>query len=202
VLAEHPHLTLTGLYNVLETLRAGTAPEALNPDDRRIFDDGLVLILKEYHDRLDAAVTAAYGWPADMKEADILGRLVALNQHRVRQEAAGDIQWLRRDYQVPRYGTARDKLDLLGGAMREPAAARATGPKPDFPASDLEQAAAVMRELHGAAEPLSPSALAARFRQGRRVLPQIEAALSAMLRVGGLVACIDNGRAFLPRRAA
>ena len=76
------------------------------------------------------------------------------------------------------------------------------GPKPGFPAGDLEQAAAVMRELHGAAEPLSPAALAARFRQGRRVLPQIEAALSAMLRVGGLVACTDNGRAFMPRRAA
>jgi hypothetical protein len=47
VLTEHPHLTLTGLYNVLETLRAGTDPAALAPADRRIFDDGLVLILKE-----------------------------------------------------------------------------------------------------------------------------------------------------------
>ena len=27
VLAEHSHLTLTGLYNVLEKLRAGTAPD-------------------------------------------------------------------------------------------------------------------------------------------------------------------------------
>ncbi|MGA8908478.1 MAG: type IIL restriction-modification enzyme MmeI, partial [Acidobacteriaceae bacterium] len=54
VLAEHPHLTLTGLYNVLEKLRAGTDPAALSAPDRRIFDDGLVLILKELHDRLDA----------------------------------------------------------------------------------------------------------------------------------------------------
>ena len=31
VLAEHPHLTLTGLYNILEKLRAGTQPDALAP---------------------------------------------------------------------------------------------------------------------------------------------------------------------------
>lgn len=30
VLAEHEHLTLTGLYNVLEKLRAGTAPADLD----------------------------------------------------------------------------------------------------------------------------------------------------------------------------
>jgi MmeI, DNA-methyltransferase domain/MmeI, target recognition domain len=202
VLAEHPHLTLTGLYNVLEKLRASTAPDALPADERRIFDNGLVLILKEYHDRLDAAVAAAYGWPADLTGADVLARLVALNQARIREEAGGTIRWLRPEYQIPRFGTEKDRLDLIGGAVHEQVAARAAGPKPGFPASDLEQAAAVMRELHGSAEPLSPTALAARFRQGRRVLPQIEAALSAMLRVGGLVACTDNGRAFMPRRAA
>ena len=68
VLAEHEHLTLTGLYNVLEKLRAGTAPADLTSADRRIFDDGLVGILKEDHDKLDAAVAAAYGWPADLPE--------------------------------------------------------------------------------------------------------------------------------------
>ena len=44
VLAEHPHLTLTGLYNVLEKLCTGS-PDALDAAGRRIFDDGLVLIL-------------------------------------------------------------------------------------------------------------------------------------------------------------
>jgi hypothetical protein len=101
VLAEHPHLTLTGLYNVLEKLRAGTAPNALGPGDHRIFDDGLVLILKELHDRLDAAAAAAYGWPADLSDNDTLARLVALNQERVREEAAGNVRWLRPDYQIP-----------------------------------------------------------------------------------------------------
>src|SRR6185312_3679718 len=118
VLTDHPHLTLTGLYNVLERLRAGTQPADLTPDERRIFDDGLVLILKEYHDSLDHAVAVAYGWPADLPEADILARLVALNQERVREEAAGQVRWLRPDYQIPRFGTTRDRLDLAGGAMQ------------------------------------------------------------------------------------
>jgi hypothetical protein len=34
------------------------------------------------------------------------------------------------------------------------------------------------------------------------VLPQIEAALAAMLRVGGLVYSPDGGQSFLPRAAA
>jgi hypothetical protein len=202
VLAEHPNLTLTGLYNVLEKLRAGTAPDALDPADRRIFDDGLVLILKEYHDRLDAAVAGAYGWPADLGDNEILARLVALNQERVREEAAGHVRWLRPDYQIPRFGSARDRLALTGGAMRDTAEPRAAGPKPSFPPRELDQMAAVLAALASAAGPVTPIALAAGFRRGRRVLPQIEAALAAAARVGSLVHTPDSGRTFLPRRAA
>jgi hypothetical protein len=57
-----------------------------------------------------------------------------------------------------------------------------------------------------AASPLTlsppPTALAARFRQERRTLPQIEAVLAALVRVGGLVHSPDGGRSFLPRRVA
>ncbi len=34
------------------------------------------------HDRLDAAVAAAYGWPADISEDDALARLLDLNRAR------------------------------------------------------------------------------------------------------------------------
>lgn len=34
------------------------------------------------HDRLDAAVAAAYGWPADLTDEQVLERLFALNQER------------------------------------------------------------------------------------------------------------------------
>ncbi len=202
VLAEHPHLTLTSLYNVLEKLRAGTAPDALAPDDRRIFDDGLVLILKEYHDELDIAVADAYGWPADLSDDEILIRLVALSQERVREEAAGQIRWLRPDYQIPRFGGTWEKLALTGGSLHSREQAWVATGKPGFPASELEQTASVLSVLNAFVEPATATALAMRFRPGRRVLPQVEAVLAALVRVGGLVTSPDGGHSFLPRRAA
>lgn len=59
VQAAHPGLTLTGMYNVLEKLRAG---KPLSAKEKVIHDEGLVSILKQLHDDLDAAVFAAYGW--------------------------------------------------------------------------------------------------------------------------------------------
>ncbi len=202
VLAEHPHLTMTGLYNVLEKLRSGAAPETLDDADRRIFDDGLVLILKEYHDRLDALVASAYGWPADLSDEEILARLVALNKERAQEEARGQVRWLRPEYQIPRFGSPKEKaqLDLVGGAMGAETAAPA-GPKPTFPLGEVEQTAAVMATLASAARPLDASALAAGFKQGRRVAPKIAAVLAALARMG-FVASSDGGATFSLRRAA
>ena len=58
VQAQHG-LTLTGIYNVLEKLRA---EKPLNAKEKEIHDKGLVSILKQLHDDLDEAVFAAYGW--------------------------------------------------------------------------------------------------------------------------------------------
>jgi hypothetical protein len=203
VLADHPHLTLTGLYNVLEKLRAGIDPAALSTADRRIFDDGLVLILKELHDRLDAAVADAYGWPADLSDNEILVRLVALNQERAREEANGLVRWLRPDYQIPRFGTAQQKaqLDLAGGAMRAAQAVPEEVARRAFPADDMAQTAAVMAELASAPAPLGTDALARRFRQGRRVASKVGSVLGALQRMG-FVATTDAGRTWSLRRAA
>ena len=57
--ALHPGLTMTGMYNVLEQLRRG---EPLGPKERLIHEQGLVSVLRQLHDELDAAVLAAYGW--------------------------------------------------------------------------------------------------------------------------------------------
>jgi hypothetical protein len=179
VLAEHPHFTLTGIYNVLEKLRAGTAPNALDTGDRRTFDDGLVLILQEHHDKLDTAVAAAYGWPADLTDNDILARLVALNQQRLKEEAAGQIRWLRPEYQIPRFGTAPEKLDLTGGGdapatsrTRRPAQAGLPGQRTgtdrrgDFAADGRHRSAQPVRA--GRALPQgSPCAAADRGRASR-----------------------------------
>jgi type II restriction/modification system DNA methylase subunit YeeA len=44
--------------------------------------------LANAHRELDEAVAAAYGWPADLADDDILARLLALNQERAAAEAA------------------------------------------------------------------------------------------------------------------
>ena len=59
VQAAHPGLTLTGIYNVLEALRAG---RELTPKEQAIHDNGLVSVLRQLHDEIDAAVADAYGW--------------------------------------------------------------------------------------------------------------------------------------------
>lgn len=95
---QHPKLTLTQMYNVLEKLRAG---EALEGKEKQVYKEGLIGLLKDIHDRIDAAVAEAYGWPADLSENDILMNLVALNHERAEEEARGHVRWLRPDYQNP-----------------------------------------------------------------------------------------------------
>ena len=118
--AAHPGLTLTGVYNVLESLRVGAQ---LTPNERAIHQQGLVTLLKEFHDDLDRAVFEAYGWsdladklvgkpgatiPLPKKslaqaeaEEELLTRLVDLNTQRAGEEAQGRIRWLRPEYQAP-----------------------------------------------------------------------------------------------------
>jgi hypothetical protein len=257
VLAEHPDLTLTKLYNVLERLRAGAAvgdpthshgervaPEGPGegvrrsssvpePEDSRrssvstaasphpgashrpspsgrgliapltdverdICERGLVLILKELHERIDALVAEAYGWPADLAEEEILARLVALNKARAAEERRGLVRWLRPDYQVPKFGTAKEKaeLELAGAAAGQ--TEKAAG-KPRFPAGDVERTAAVFAMLAAAPEPIDAAGLAARFSQGQRVEPQVRATLQALARMGHLAAQ-EGGRRFALRR--
>ncbi|MBK7011854.1 MAG: hypothetical protein IPH43_03610 [Xanthomonadales bacterium] len=57
--AAHAELTLTGMYNVLEKLRSG---EALSARERMIHEHGIVSVLRQLHDEIDAAVLDAYGW--------------------------------------------------------------------------------------------------------------------------------------------
>jgi hypothetical protein len=43
--------------------------------------------LANAHAKLDASVAAAYGWPADLSEDEIIARLLALNLERAAEEA-------------------------------------------------------------------------------------------------------------------
>ena len=107
-------LTLTGLYNVLDALRAG---RALSPKEKQHHDAGLAGVLLSLHTELDTSVVQAYGW-ADLgavpwgdsetqqaaREAwtdALLTRLVALNARRAAEEANGTVRWLRPAFQDP-----------------------------------------------------------------------------------------------------
>ncbi len=125
-LAAHPHLTLTGLYNVLSAIRAG---QPLTDADRDVLDAGHVEVLRHLHDRLDASVAASYGWPADMPAAAIVERVVALNRERVAEEAAGQVRWLRPAYQAPGEVAQAARKEQLAMAVDAADAALPAWPK-------------------------------------------------------------------------
>jgi hypothetical protein len=159
-LAAHPQLTLTALYNVLAALRAG---QPLSPTEREVLDAGQVEVLRHLHGRLDAAVAAAYGWPADLSADAIVDRVVALNRERAAEEAAGQVRWLRPAYQAPAdtdaaWAARREQLAL----PTDPAAAL-----PDWPKPEPEQFTALRAALkrHG---PAAPGDLARQFRGATR----------------------------------
>lgn len=203
--AEHG-ITLTQMYNVLEKVRLrppqGGGGEPLTPAEHEIFDKALILTLKHLHDELDAAVADAYGWPRDLPQTEVLARLVALNKERAAEEARGLVRWLRPEYQIPRFGSKKDKeeLELVGGegeGMRED---KAVSAKPNFPAKDIEQTIAVTMALVRAAGPLSAAEIARQFKQGRKIENRIEYTLKAMARMGELSS--QDGLRFQIKRAA
>ena len=103
-----PPLTLTGLYNVLAALRDG---RALTAKEKAIHTHGLVGVLRELHDELDAAVLAAYGLAATACSTDdILTHLVQLNAQRAFEEAQGRVRWLRPAFQNPQESLQKQEL--------------------------------------------------------------------------------------------
>ena len=170
VLIAHDDLTLTGLYNVLEALKAD---RALTDKERDIHDRGLVTLIRQHHDAIDAAVAEAYGWPADLSDEDILSRLVALNKTRAAEEAKGVIRWLRPDFQAPGATTLQFNASLdLGDA---PVAAPATIiPWPKTLAEQVSAVAAIFAAAPAAQHPRD----IARFIQGtnpKGVTPVLDA---------------------------
>lgn len=155
--AQHPKLTLTQMYNTLEKLRAG---EAIEGKDREIYKEGLIGLLKDIHERIDAAVAEAYGWPVDLSENDTLMNLVALNHERAEEETLGRVRWLRPDYQNPDGRAAETKTGRL-----EIAAATKAG-KPPWPKSLPDQIAAVREALEDLGE-ADAETVARTFTRGR-----------------------------------
>jgi SAM-dependent methyltransferase len=196
VLERHPDLTLTRLYNVREAILAGRALSSAEVDIR---DRGLVLILNEHHEAIEAAVAAAYGLPANAADKAILAMLVALNRERTREEERGAPRWLRPDYQRPRFGREATPVEQIEAAELVTLPVLETS-KPVFPTRPVERVAAVLAVLATAGTPLDAEAIASRFQQGLKVRPAIAAILVSLARVGEV--STDEGRTRFGRRFA
>ena len=159
--AQHPKLALTDMYNVLEKLRAG---EPLSAKDKTVHEQGLVSVLRQLHDELDAAVCDAYGWPVTLTDEEILARLVALNAERAAEEAQGHIRWLRPEYQAPADHAARITQHAL---IQEDSpvyeVSLETRPLLPWPSRMAEQAQAVRAALVALGGPASAAQVAAAF---------------------------------------
>ena len=158
--ALHPRLTLTDMYNVLEKLRAG---EPLNAKDKVIHEQGLVSVLKQLHDDLDAAVFDAYGWSPGLDDEAILERLVDLNAERAAEEAQGLVRWLRPDYQAPAAAPPTQQVLLVETVAEEEAPALAVRAVLPWPDRMAEQAQAVRLALAALAAPAAPAQVAVAF---------------------------------------
>lgn len=188
--SEHGSLTLTAIYNVLDLLRTEAN---LNPKQRAVHEQGVVGVLRELHDELDAAVLDAYGWSDllpllriahgndaptagetrdDAKRAfdeAILERLVALNAERAAEEARGHIRWLRPDFQNPAIANAATQTELPADSAADAVDDDTPKPQPlatkpqPWPKDTVDQVRAVADALTASPTPLTLDDLAARF---------------------------------------
>lgn len=212
--AEHPTLTLTGMYNVLEKMRS---EEPLTAKEKTIHEQGLVSVLRELHDELDNAVFAAYGWddlaatlvgkpgattplpdkPEAQAEAEeeLLRRLVELNTQRSVEEARGHIRWLRPEYQNPTPDTPlpsplpqgeRAQIEAVAASDIQPAAT-ASG-KLTWPKQMREQVAAVRDAL--AQGPLPTDAIAGQFKRSPKAA--VQSVLEALEELGMVAKSAEN----------
>ncbi|RIL05977.1 MAG: SAM-dependent methyltransferase [Proteobacteria bacterium] len=184
--ALHPKLTITGMYNVLEKLRAG---EKLTAKEQKIHEQGLVSVLKQIHDDLDAAVFDAYGWPRDLTDEQILERLVALNAERAAEEKRGLVRWLRPEFQNPSGATAAQQTDLAVAPVAT--AGKATKAKlPKWPSKLPEQIAGVRSVVLRGDVSWSVEEVAREFQGARR--DAVEAVLESLAALG-LVLAYESG---------
>jgi len=173
----------------------------LHRGDRAIFDDGLVLIMKELHDNLDVVVAEAYGWPKDLTDHEILARLAESNKERSKEEKRGLVRWLRPDYQIPRFAKGIDKQAAKEeGAQVAAELLAAVEQKQSFPPGAVEQTAAVFAALAAASAPLDAKGLAEQFKRTKTEEDRRGVGVASLARLGYVTS--EDGNAFVLRRVA
>ena len=135
---------------------------SLTEKEKQIHDAGLVSVLRQLHDDLDAAVFAAYGWPATLTDAEILDRVVALNAERAKEEASGLIRWLRPEYQNPQ-GTQAHQAALAIPTLTPHPSTLNPRRKLPWPKTMAERVKAVNVALAGVKQPVTAAEVAKAF---------------------------------------
>ncbi|MGI8727921.1 MAG: class I SAM-dependent DNA methyltransferase [Solirubrobacterales bacterium] len=186
----HPDLTITGMYNVLDKVRS---LRELTEKEKVIYEHGLISVLKEIHDDLDAAVFDAYGWPLDLTDEQILERLVALNAERAAEEKRGLIRWLRPEFQNPD-NKGQDIQQQIEGASLEAVPSKAATPdgKPPWPKDLPDQLTAIRDTFHQSTTALDATTVAKSFKGARtKEVAQVLASLEAL---GHLISVSEEPR--------
>jgi hypothetical protein len=181
--AAHPDLTITGMYNVLEKLRANAD---LTDKERDVHERGLVSILRKIHDDLDAAVFDAYGWPRDLTDEQILEKLVALNAERAEEEKRGLVRWLRPDFQNPTGKRPETQLSTPTETEEETEAAPTLAKAKPWPKKLGDQFVAVRDVVARPGEVFSVAAVAGAFKGAKK--KDVEGILDSFAALGVLTA--------------
>jgi restriction-modification enzyme MmeI-like protein len=176
VVAEHDFLTMTKLYNVREKLKSHSP---LDESERAVHDTGCVGVIHELHNQIDTAVANMYGWPADLGDEEILGRLVELNKTRADEEKQGSIRWLRPEYQAARAKLGALTEEQVEAELQAPAAAA-----PELPKDDAALVAELRKTLRVIGRPVEPKDLAQQFQDGVRFSRRVERGLQLLAAAG------------------
>ncbi|MEA5567648.1 class I SAM-dependent DNA methyltransferase, partial [Anabaena sp. UHCC 0399] len=187
VQAQHPDVTITGMYNLLEKLRA---KQTFTDADRKYNDKALVSILKQIHDELDAAVFAAYGWSNNISNDEILEGLVNLNAERAAEERNGLIRWLRPEYQAPNEVTTQ--VTIAGITATEETTITPIEQKA-FPKKSKEQLAAIRDLLRTSGGEWTVEQVMKQFKVTQRQKKVIADHLESLEWFNILVSSNDNG---------
>lgn len=190
VLARNPELTMTGLYNVMDKAVYG---HALSEFEQAVRRQGCVDLLLESMQQLDRLALEAYGWPADLSDGAIVARLFELNLERAKEERAGEVRFLRPEYQAVRVKT--------GVSHRQDLSLPVTVEQPDYPADGLDQIRSVLAVLRNADGPMTAKQILSRFarrRDAKKANNDLIATLG-ILTAAGSIYDTDTGW-FTPRR--
>ncbi|GAW39980.1 hypothetical protein SH203_00367 [Brevundimonas sp. SH203] len=189
VLRDNTSQTMTGLYN--DRARMGRA-EALTEAERAAQEAACIGLIDHLHQRLDQQVSRAYGWPDDLTDAQIVDRLIGLNQARADREASGEIAFVRPAYQA-------DKVRQVAVVRRPQPTLPTSREKALLPEEPGVLASSLLAILRKEGVPMSPGDLVDAFEGSRPRARRLITHTLKVLAVAGSVQLTDVGW-FAPRR--